>query len=88
MKNRANFFNQLSESESLPRQRRGKDYDLRPLIETLRLETPTPAGQQQVWMRLAARTGATGRPDEVLDAMGVPPQRARITRTVLHLKSS
>jgi radical SAM-linked protein len=80
--------NQLTESESLPRQRRGKDYDLRPLIETLRLETPTPAGHQQVLMRLAARTGATGRPDEVLDAMGIPPQRARITRTVLHLKSS
>jgi hypothetical protein len=38
-------------------------------------------------MRLAARAGATGRPEEVLDALGIPMEAARIERTRLLLKS-
>ena len=44
-------------AESIVRERRGKTYDLRPLIEDLKLE----AGDK-IFMRLAAREGATGRP--------------------------
>ncbi|MDO9128632.1 MAG: hypothetical protein Q7U34_02085, partial [Anaerolineales bacterium] len=38
-------------------------------------------------MRLTAREGATGRPEEVLDAIGIPPETARIERSRLILKS-
>jgi radical SAM-linked protein len=76
------------EAESLPRERRGKPYDLRPLIESLAL-TPTPlpkSGEGQgvrVFMRLTAREGATGRPEEVLDALGIPAESVRVERTSL-----
>ena len=72
----------VSES-SLPRERRGKRYDLRPLIESLELtETPGTAGPV-LRMRLKAMQGATGRPDEVLEALGLKRQDARIERTAL-----
>ena len=38
-------------------------------------------------MRLAARVGATGRPEQVLDALGIPLETARIARTRLILKT-
>jgi hypothetical protein len=37
-------------------------------------------------MRLAAREGATGRPEEVLDVLGIPFETARIERIRLILK--
>jgi radical SAM-linked protein len=54
----------LSQS-TLMRERRGKHYDLRPLIESLSVE------ENVLVMKLSARDGATGRPDEVLRALGV-----------------
>lgn len=72
----------MMESESILRERRGKTYDLRPLIEELRLE---PEGQ--IFMRLAAREGATGRPEEVLDVLGIAFEGTRIERTSLLLKA-
>jgi len=65
-------------SESIPRVRRKKAYDLRPLVEELTLIT-----DDKLFMRLSARAGATGRPEEVLDVMGIPIENARIERTKL-----
>lgn len=70
------------ESESLPRERRGKMYDLRPLIEDLHI---LPDGK--IFMRLAAREGATGRPEEVLDALDIRFEETRIERTQLIFQS-
>ncbi|MFH1908676.1 MAG: TIGR03936 family radical SAM-associated protein [Chloroflexota bacterium] len=81
------------EAESLPRERRGKPYDLRPLIELLHLLPFSPAPMPPcsttplLLMRLAAREAATGRPEEVLDAIGIPSETARIERSRLILKS-
>lgn len=69
------------ESESIPRVRRKKSYDLRPLIEEL-----TAPDDEHIHMHLTAREGATGRPEEVLDAMGIPLEDTRIERTKLHFK--
>ena len=69
------------ESESIPRIRRKKEYDLRPLIEELTL-----IDENHIFMRLTAREGATGRPEEVLDVMGIPLEDARIERTKLLFK--
>ncbi len=73
----------LLQASSLPRQRRGKPYDLRPLIHALDLY-PSPDGERAIlFMRLSARQGATGRPEEVLDALDIPLDDARIERTRL-----
>lgn len=69
-------------SETLPRERRGKFYDLRPLIEMLSVVTEANG---KVWLRmtLSARDGATGRPEEVLNALGIEPEYTRVERTRL-----
>ena len=72
-------------ADTLPRERRGKKYDLRPLIENLEMLAPDENGRQCFLMHLAARQGATGRADEVLDALGFEPGTARIVRTKIHL---
>ena len=68
----------VMELKTLPRERRGKMYDLRPLIE--RLER---LSDNKIFMRLAAREGATGRPEEVLDVLGIAFEGTRIERTRL-----
>lgn len=73
----------ILQAEALPRQRRGKPYDLRPLVEDLHLQ-PLP-GSITLFMRLSARNGATGRPEEVLDCLGIPIESTRIERTRLVL---
>lgn len=74
-------------ADSLPRERRGKNYDLRPLIQELSLPSnPTPL--PLIFMRLTAQEGATGRPEEVLDALGIPFEETRIERTKLLFKQS
>ncbi len=71
------------ESESIPRVRRNKQYDLRPLIESL-TPIPSPLGRGEILsMRLTAREGATGRPEEVLAALEIPLEVTRIERTRL-----
>ncbi len=72
-------------SAELPRVRRGKEYDLRPLIEEMGLGDPQEVELQmagkssgtgrpmELKFRLKARSGATGRPDEVLRALELDP---------------
>jgi radical SAM-linked protein len=96
-------------AESLPRERRGKTYNLRPLLEELSIlpaalpasatsrgklravscieprEVQAETQELRVFMRLAARAGATARPEEVLDVLGIPLESARIARTRLIL---
>ena len=69
-------------STTIPRERRGKMYDLRPLVEELSL---LPDGR--IFMRLTAREGATGRPEEVLDVLGIVFEETRIERTHLIFQS-
>ncbi len=76
----------LLAAASLPRTRRDKPYDLRPLIEALEvLRPPSSADFPQLTMRLSAREGATGRPEEVLAEMGLDAVSARVERTRLIL---
>jgi radical SAM-linked protein len=76
--------NQLAASDTIPMTRRNKPYDLRPLIETIGIievdEEPT------VRLQLMVREGATGRPDEVVRAIGEDPLKAQIHRRRLLLE--
>jgi radical SAM-linked protein len=72
-------------SEHLPRQRREKEYDLRPLIEGLEMDCAEDSQRAVLKMRLAAREGATGRPEEVLAELGLPFEGASILRTAFLL---
>jgi len=91
----------LLAEQTIRRQRRGKDYDLRPLIEELEICPAAPdminlgernaatametsAGSSNcLRMLLSSREGATGRPEEVLDALGLEVDGAQIERTRL-----
>lgn len=72
----------LMMSESMIREKRGKFYDLRPLVEMLSVITEANG---KVWLRmtLAARDSATGRPEEVLNTLDIAPEYARVERTRL-----
>jgi len=70
--------------ETVLRERRGKPYDLRPLVEALEVVSSEPT-RTALHMRLTAREGATGRPDEVLLALELDPSAVRIRRTRLIL---
>jgi radical SAM-linked protein len=71
----------LLSSATLPRQRRGKAYDLRPRILSLALEGNT------LRMRLSLLPEATGRPDEVLAALGADNVVVDVRRERLILRS-
>lgn len=73
---------ELMNAESIIRERRNKTYDLRPLVEMLSIITQAD-GIAWLKMTLAAREGATGRPEEVLSTLGIEPETARVERTRL-----
>jgi radical SAM-linked protein len=69
----------LLRARRLPRRRRGKEYDLRPLLDVLWVEGEAP-GSHVIGMRLRAGEGGTGRPDEVLDELGLAERAVSIRR--------
>ena len=77
---------EILHSKSLSRVRKDKKYDLRPLILDL-LQISSGPHDQRILMTLTMLQGATGRPDEVLAALGVLPARARICRTEIILEN-
>jgi radical SAM-linked protein len=79
----------LLEAPTLLRQRHHKgkmqSYDLRPLIQTISVEA---GGEEErvLTMRLQASPQGAGRPDAVLDALGLSLVPHTIRRTNLHFK--
>ncbi len=77
----------LLAAAELPRQKvrkgKAKAFDLRPLILALDVIENDAAGLQRLKMSLTAQESLTGRPDDVLGALGIDPLRARIHRTRL-----
>lgn len=78
---------ELLAAESVMRERRGKEYDLRPLILELELDEDEE-GALLLAMRLLLQPGKTGRPDEVLDALGLDPLSVRVHRTNIVLEDA
>ena len=71
----------VMEKESIIRTRRNKEYDLRPLIEELAL-----ISENTLFMKLTSKEGATGRPEEVLDELGIPFEETRVERIRLNFQ--
>jgi radical SAM-linked protein len=69
----------LLSAKQLLCQRQGKDYDLRPLIEDLWVEGKEPEGWA-LGMRLRAGDQGAGRPDEVLEALGLTEEPYAVRR--------
>jgi radical SAM-linked protein len=74
----------LLAAPEIRRERRGRPYDLRLLIENLVRGSADDRGHTLL-MQLAAREGATGRPEEVVEALGLPSAEARYHRLRLVL---
>ncbi len=64
------------------RERRGKPYNLRPLVQALTIE-PGGADRVVIRSRLQATEAGTGRPDELAAALGLDPSTVKIKRTNL-----
>lgn len=77
---------QVLAAPELMHERRGRQYDLRPLIERLWLEQAS-AGEVVLGMQLAARAGATARSEAVLEVMGMGETFACYHRRRLLLKT-
>lgn len=75
-------------SKTLQRERRGKIYDLRPLIESIDTRKSDTEEHKLLSMQLAAREGATGRPEEVLDVLGILYEETRVERCRFFFKTN
>ncbi len=60
-------------------------YDLRPLVQSIEVKNG-PEGEHVLEMRLQASPQGAGRPDEVLDALGLSMMPHRVERTKLHFE--
>lgn len=78
---------EILSKDSIPRERRQKTYDLRPLILDAEVIPAGDTGQQRLEVSLMAQEGATGRPEELILALGGEPEMARIQRTGLIFRS-
>ncbi|MDD3826856.1 MAG: TIGR03936 family radical SAM-associated protein [Anaerolineae bacterium] len=78
----------LLAAPSLPRQRHHKgkqqSYDLRPLVQSLAVRPAPSGGGILLEMRLQASPEGAGRPDQVLDVLGLTLVARSIERTKLH----
>lgn len=84
----ANKLKTLLEADSIIRTRRGKDYDLRNLIEDVSYLSTSDESHQQFSLLLKTQANATGRPDEVLAELDIPIQTAKIKRTQIFLNNN
>jgi radical SAM-linked protein len=74
----------LLEKPVLLRERRGKTYDLRPLIENVKIFHE--GSHVVIRLQISALPGATGRPEEFLEELNVDPSSVDIQRIEIHLR--
>lgn len=78
-------ISELLSKSSIHRIRRGKPYDLRPLILEINFINSDP---NHIKMVLKSKDGATGRPEEVLSELNIPLESARIIRNRIILTNT
>ena len=80
-------MSKLMSQETIERERRGKIYDMKPLIENWSCGN-TEEGEVFMNVRMAARDSAMGRPDELASALGFDPFAVNIVRMKYILEKS
>jgi radical SAM-linked protein len=75
----------VNSADHLPRTRRNKPYDLRPLVEATCLLPSDDEGRSRLQLQLAARDASTGRPEEFLDELGINFEDTQVHRIALIL---
>jgi radical SAM-linked protein len=80
-------LSRIISADHLPRERRGKPYDLRPLIESVNELPQGEDGKSRLQLQISAREGATGRPEEFLAEMGINHEATRVHRQGLIFQS-
>jgi radical SAM-linked protein len=78
----------LINADNLERERRGKLYDLRPLILAANRIGDDQQSHARLHVRLSAQEGATGRPDEVIEALGAIPTHCRVHRKAINFSAN
>ena len=73
------IVDKLLAMKSIIRQRRGKDYDMRSLIQVLDIVSGDSI-PQKMFVRFSACPGATGRPSELLEYMGITAKTINRTK--------
>ncbi len=76
----------LMERDTIERERRGKVYDMKPLIEDWHCGT-YQYGRAYLQVQMAARDSAMGRPDELASELGFDPFAVNIERLEYFLNS-
>ena len=74
----------LLKAEILEQERRGKVYNLRPLIVSAERFESDQSEHARLRVRLSAQEGATGRPEEVIKALRAEPTHCRVHRIGLN----
>jgi radical SAM-linked protein len=82
----ADRLEKIISPENIIRQRRDRTYDLGPLIEQITIIANSEDGKQELRIQLSARESATGRPEEVLDEMGIKFEATQVHREKIILK--
>ncbi len=77
----------LMSQDTIMRERRGKTYDMKPLIEKWNCGTDDE-GRVFIRVQMAARDSAMGRPDELAAALDFDPFEIKIVRLKYLLKDS
>jgi radical SAM-linked protein len=73
----------LMAKKQVVRTRKDRPYDFRALLVSLR---PSPDGDH-LWAEMTLQEQATGRPDELLDELALPPYETRVHRLAITLRS-
>lgn len=78
----------LLEKSALPRERKGKTYDLRPQVLSLELLESELPGKSLLFTTMTLLPGAAGRPDELLRELNLPVYQSLICREKIFLKKA
>ncbi len=79
-------IHRLLHQSNIPIERKGKSYDLRPLLLSLDCLSETPNGLQRLHTLLRTTSNVHARPDDLVKAIGIPPEKALFHRLRLHFE--